>query len=351
MKLDGRDEKCEFEKLTFPFINLKDNTLDENLAPACPLDNGHVFENPRNDLGLLDRLPLELLHIVLAQLDISTLTDLRRLNRRALQVVDKIPQYQVIVTHAQNVLQAILSIETGRWITCQVLYDAFCTADCETCGDHAGYLYLLTCRRVCFICFTKNDSYLPLSYPLAGLKFGITRQVIDILPHMKSIPGTFSPNGRKCKNRLRLVDHDSARCAGIKIHGTAITMEQYVADVARRKQEEFEKKLGKRFEKRKTHVQTGGIITWPCPLIKSAVDGHSSNPLRFLAIVRMPVYNRLTQTVEDGRYCIGCEREYRSGRQNWRRQFSKASFDAHLLECGPIQDGRHHGKVENTPQI
>lgn len=194
--MEGRPLNMDlFDKLTFPRLNLKDNTLDDNdLVRRCPLDNDHACNTPQQDLGALDALPLELLQVLLAQLDLRTLTDFRRVNQRALQVVDSIPGYKAITTHAPNALRGILSIGTGRWITCETLHDKLCTAECETCGDFGCYIYALTCKRVCFLCLSEHEAYLPVPLGLARRKFGINRQVLDTLPHFRSLPGTYSPN-------------------------------------------------------------------------------------------------------------------------------------------------------------
>jgi hypothetical protein len=82
---------CGNNRLPFIPANLADHTLDE-IANLCPLDNGrHHHDVPTYALGELEQLPPELLHIVLTQLDIRSLTGFQRVNQRAMQVVDSIP--------------------------------------------------------------------------------------------------------------------------------------------------------------------------------------------------------------------------------------------------------------------
>jgi len=326
---------CQFDELTFPLLRLKDNTLDENnLVSGCPLDKSRVYNTPQQDLGALQVLPLELLQVLLFQLDLRTLMDFRWVNHRALQVVDSIPEYKEITTHALNALRGILCIGTGRWITCEALYNTICTAECEECGDFAGYIYILTCKRVCFLCLSENKAYLPLRYSLAIRKFGITRQIIDMLPHMRSIPGTYSPNERKCRDRLSLVDPNSARQAGINFHGSTSAMERYVSDLAAQKLQKFNEKL------LKAEVE-GRRITARRPSSEDPFDGQPGNPLRFMAIVQAPTINRSSKEVEWGSYCVGCRESSDERPQHFRRRFTKASFAEHLKECGLIRDGKH----------
>jgi hypothetical protein len=130
--------------------------------------------------------------VVLFQLDLRTLTDFRRVNQRGKQVTESIPQYKSITTHVRNVICGILSIETGRWTTCNTLYEKLCTAECEKCGDFGCSLYILTCKRVCFLCFLEDERFLPISHSHALRKFGVDHQILDTLHRMRSIPGIYS---------------------------------------------------------------------------------------------------------------------------------------------------------------
>jgi ribosomal protein S14 len=123
-------------------------------------------------------------------------------------LVESFPQYKAIRKHAYNALRGTMYIETGRWITCGMVYEKLCTAECEECGDFGGYLYILTCKRVCFLCLSVDKQYLPLRYSHAIRKFGLNRPILRTLPRMRSIPGTYSPNQKKVRTHLALVDSD-----------------------------------------------------------------------------------------------------------------------------------------------
>lgn len=80
------------EGLVYSRPILKDYTLDENeLEHTCLSDLGRRKIYPQHDLRLLDPMPLELLSNILVRLDIRSLIDFRRVNQRALQVIDSIP--------------------------------------------------------------------------------------------------------------------------------------------------------------------------------------------------------------------------------------------------------------------
>lgn len=82
------------DSLTYFRPNLKDCTLDDqDLEQSCPLDNGKHQSRLKHDLGDLDALPVEITGNILIQIDLRTLTDFRRVNNRAMQVVDSILEY------------------------------------------------------------------------------------------------------------------------------------------------------------------------------------------------------------------------------------------------------------------
>ena len=140
--------------------------------------------------------------------------------------------------------------------------------------------------------------------------FGINCSIIRTLPTMRSIPGKYSVLGKISREHLSLVDFDSARRAGIALHGSVSAMEQYVSSM-------------------------------PAP---KAFDGISGNPLRFMAIVRTPWFNKSSQELEWGFHCIACQEEHHSRPLHFRRKFNVGLFKEHLRECGNIQHGRHHLK-------
>jgi hypothetical protein len=326
----------QLRDLTYPRLNLNDHTLDGNLpSPKSQPESERLHLPHRTSVGVLDALPLELLQEILSQIDLQTLTDFQRVNRGAAKLVNSLPQLKAINTHAPNALRGILSIKTGRWITCATLYEKLCTPGCEECGDFAGYLYLLTCKRVCFLCFSENRLYMPLSRRRASSKFGLDSQVIKTLPRMRAVCGTYSPNEKKVGAPSILVDHASALCAGISLHGSLSAMHRYI--------EAREVQKLRAYNTKATAVQQSGSITRRVrqPRTSEPFDGQSGNPFRFVAIVHAPWLNRTLQDVEWGFHCVGCEKSSRPP-LHYRRKFTAASFDDHLKDSGDIHDRKHH---------
>ncbi|KZF24243.1 hypothetical protein L228DRAFT_245147 [Xylona heveae TC161] len=330
---------------TYIYQNLPDHTLDK-ISTLCPLDNGRHHTSASsskantNTLGTLDQLPLELLHMTLAQLEIQSLTDFRRVNRRAMLIVDSIPEYAQIIAHVPISIRAILSIGSGSWISCQDLYQKLCTAECDICGDFGGYLYLITCRRVCYLCFAWERDYLPLLRTDVLRKFGLRNEHLAGLPSMRSLPGVYSPREIKSRARITLIDHSTARQAGIALHGTESAMEQYASNMASKRLEKY--------QSRKSLHELAGRVAGPTPRrprSEDAFDGVDSNPKRFMAIICAPFLDRRrhgpSTCIEWGFQCLACKPLHYHKPFHWRRKFTEESFQTHLRECGEIMDGKH----------
>lgn len=325
-------------------LRLDDHTLDEKL-PTNALECLERHHAPAvHDLGKFRTLPTEVLDQVLCQLDICALSHFQRVNRRAMQVVNALTEYKAIATLVPNALIGILSIGTGQWITSQTLYEKLCTSYCERCGDFGGYLYLITCSRVCFCCFTEARIYMPLPRDVACLEFGLDRQIVDTLPRMRVIPGTYAPSNRKARRGI-LVDYASARNAGIAFHESVNAMNEYVRRLKQERNKAHEEMLAtwtKAFENGLATAAERPGSNLP------GFDGHTANPLRYVAIVRLPWLDKPAQEIEWGFHCLGCERSTRLP-LHYRRQFTKASFDQHLQEDGGISFDKRTLQYTHVP--
>ncbi|PKS13319.1 hypothetical protein jhhlp_000090 [Lomentospora prolificans] len=161
-------------------------TLDgAALARHCPLDNGRHTTEPRQTLGRLDGLPSEVLMAIFLSLDLITLTAFRRVNNRAMETVDSISEYARIVKHCPDVLRAVISLGA-------------------TCNRRFGsHIYLITCQRVCYYCYTEALDYFPVELEQALFACAGSpsrRKLLDDLPSVISVPG------QKTRSRILLYD-------------------------------------------------------------------------------------------------------------------------------------------------
>lgn len=315
------------EGSVLPRMRLDDHTLDEELPAAFPWYNQGRFHPPATcDIGTLDMLPTELLDEILLQLDLFILTNFRRVNRRGDEVVNALPQYRAIATHAPNALIGPLRIGTGGWITCKDLYKTLCSPNCVTCGDFGGYIYLITCRRVCFLCFTGEKIYLPLAPETVCREFGLQPRTVDTLPHMFLLPGMYTWS-EKNPTQSTLVESGSALAAGIALHGSETEMDCYVSNSKSKEMKAYK-------ERQAAAVPFGGHVRQPYNPESSVRQ--CGFLLRFVAIIRVPWFDTIAQEMEWGFHCLGC-RNSNCLPLHHRRQFTTVLFDQHLKEFGPVQ--------------
>ncbi|KAI0548960.1 hypothetical protein F4679DRAFT_548439 [Xylaria curta] len=75
---------------------------------------------------------------------------------------DSVYQYRMTRKHCPNILRTIVSIN-AQYFDCRALYGTLSTTKCATCDRFGGYLYLITCKRVCYCCFKSNLDYFPVT--------------------------------------------------------------------------------------------------------------------------------------------------------------------------------------------
>ncbi|KAJ4310932.1 hypothetical protein N0V84_010703 [Fusarium piperis] len=232
-----------------------DFTLSDNL-PLLPPDWQFLPRPSTAPLPFLGRLPLELFHIIISQLDLASIHALRRANRRAAELLYSHSEYNILITYAWDVIRGALCTDTAKNITCQQLFDKLCTEKCEGCGDFGGYLYLLTWKRVCFVCFSEKKRYFPVPPDLACRKYWISREIVDTLPRMNGVVGIYSP-ARVASVEPVFVDSGSAFDAGLEVHGSRDAMTDIVI------QKEMER-VGEYSQRRKPSFDTPEVFLSRC---------------------------------------------------------------------------------------
>lgn len=236
--------------------------------------------------------------MIFLQLDPSSLIRLRRVNRATANLLDNLGSdwYRAVTEHGRTAAQAIHATYLDEMITVKMLYDTMCTRDCERCGDFGGFIYLLTCQRVCFACFTSDWRYLPLQPQHAARKYGIKRQVIATHFLFEPVVRDYTPSGRRIEEGALeadgpfqgLVDHEAARAAGLARHGSQKAMERHVARSDAKRQASYAKRIDEMWPP-----------GWPTPpATGDPVDRGVDNPFRFAAIIRAPWFNRNSKEAE-----------------------------------------------------
>lgn len=79
-----------------------------------------------------------------------------------MDLVDSVPEYAAIIGHCPDVIRAILSTQANAF-DCNVLYKTLSVTRCSMCELFGNHLCLITCRRVCYFCFTRRPENFPLT--------------------------------------------------------------------------------------------------------------------------------------------------------------------------------------------
>lgn len=205
------------------------------------------------------------------------------------------------------------------------MYEKLCLAECEVCGDFAGYLYLITCKRVCFTCLSQNILYLPLTPQHAWSQFGVSSAIVDKLPWMRVVPGIYSPYDGKIVEPTILVDYKSCLDKCLALYGSFDAMRKHVSDVEAREL---------------PGIEAGELAAEPSiPQPRQAGPIKRTgwfHPRRCVAITQMPWLKQDSKHLEWGFHCLGCV-----GTIYFRRKFTTDLFRVHLEQCGEIRHRRH----------
>jgi hypothetical protein len=297
----------DFAPYLYPRHSLPDSTLDDaQLETRCPLDNG------RHDCttistcfapNQLDRLPPELLIEVLLQLDIPSSTRFRGLNRRSMQLVNSIRQYTAIIEHCPNIIRAIVSIQADAF-DCSTLYRTLCTSRCSTCDHFGDHLYLIDCRRVCWICFMGRPEYFPLTSSEASKFFASNtelqnngkspRKLLELAnpPSILSLPGRYcwpwtTRGGNLQRKRLRLYDRQ------------AVVRSLAGSNLPR-------------------------------------LDKTTREPKRHMVIISAPVPLNGGRQVDHGYHCLGCKEEMDKMGKHCRVKYTAEEMPEHIARYGRV---------------
>ena len=281
-------------------------------------------------------LPLEILTVILLNLDLQSLTVLRRVSQSSRLTVDNLPQYQSIWNHGPELLRAALSVKISGSTTLLELYGALTKASCFLCGDFGAFVYMLSCKRVCFLCVTQRPELLPMILSHAKDKYGLDTEALSGLLKMRSLPGVYSQGQTRHRNRKALVDPTAAEEAGIALHGSR----EQMAKTAKGLRTSLEANWQKRMAEYECKAKSDPKVRKPArPPSHQVFDGAGEHPVRFMGILRVPWLNRRRGQTEIGLSCKGCARgesinqdRYRRS-LDWRRQYSHADILQHVQGC------------------
>ncbi|KAI6758467.1 hypothetical protein HG530_010707 [Fusarium avenaceum] len=147
----------EFDRLLvqIPKTKLQAPFLQTSFKPSSP-----------SGLGILGRLPDELVLMILRELDIVSYLRFRGVNSRARSIATNSKDYKTVVKYGMRGLKALLKVRLGHVFTITGLQQVVVSHECEFCGKFATFLYLITCQRCCFTCLQISSELRTIPIPV-----------------------------------------------------------------------------------------------------------------------------------------------------------------------------------------
>ncbi|KAI9725832.1 MAG: hypothetical protein M1828_002461 [Chrysothrix sp. TS-e1954] len=176
----------------------------DRLKKFCPLNRSSI-EIRTTSLGLLDRLPTEILHLVLEELDVQTAVNIRTINTMFKHQVESLLIYQRLIRRDGDALRALIGSCMARHTSLKKLHEALLSSCCEFCKNEGAFLNLLICKRVCHQCTSHNRRLKPITAAEAQEHYGLNAGARDSLPRFYPVYGYLKRKDR-LKNYLQRQD-------------------------------------------------------------------------------------------------------------------------------------------------
>ncbi|KAI0852378.1 hypothetical protein F5Y00DRAFT_273802 [Daldinia vernicosa] len=163
-------------------------TVQESLQTA--------FETlPVSGMGTLDRLPPELILMIIRNLDIHSHFQLRQVNRRARILSTTSQEYRLVAKHGIDALQSLLSTGLAHHFTIADIYSVLINPRCMYCGCLGGFLFLLTATRCCFFCILSSSKLRLITTSTLARLSQISQSELELIlnpiPGLRPVPGFY----------------------------------------------------------------------------------------------------------------------------------------------------------------
>jgi len=224
----------------------------------------------------------------------TTLTTFRRVNQRAMHLVNSLPPYQRLWTYCPNILRAVVSINAASF-SCETLFQTLMREKCESCHLFGCYLYLITCKRVCYPRFTTRKEYFPISLALAVRETKLQKKALEHLPRVLSLPARYTARAKLSRHRVTLIDRQAL------LH----------------------------------------VLEANAEILHKRVDYATTEPRRYMSIVAAPCINLHDQTADWGLYCLFC-RDNMDPSTHFRIQYSQQEIMQHIKN-------HHASEISSSP--
>lgn len=180
-----------YHRLDPGYSDVRSQPIDLDSIP-CSLQEPFTTV-PENGLGLLDRLPMELLSTVCLHMGVLSHFRFRQVNRLARAVASRIGEYKAVATHGLDGLRSVLGSGYTPHVTIIDLYRTLLTSECTECGSYGGFLFLPLAKRCCLECIIATRSHCLLSAKTLSVAANLSQeQIRQLVPIINIKPTLYS---------------------------------------------------------------------------------------------------------------------------------------------------------------
>lgn len=280
--------------------------LEGMITISKPAQRSAIRRRSNSSIGMLDRLPLEILQWALNLLDFQSLSRVSRASLLAKSVVESLPSYRDLMEHAPQTLKALGLTGLVHVYSAAALHDTLQSEACVSCGEYGAFLSLLTCERCCYECLHQNHALWAIPINQAKKCFGLSLNHLKQASILHSIPGVYSTARFSRRRSLRLVNVKEAKKLAIMKYGSMENLNTLVALPARDTNEKAQREIYLFQWLRKAPLQPLNLDLSKLP------SEQNTTPDDYHGMAFIPFPSLMSHVPENGLWCSGCEWMYRS---------------------------------------
>ncbi|KAL7921093.1 hypothetical protein ACQKWADRAFT_296248 [Trichoderma austrokoningii] len=298
MTSDAVLDICAYHRRDFDLVVVRSRPHETQIVLR---DLQTAFKAPAaSGLGILGRLPPELLWIVFRNIDLLSYFRFRHVNRQARALSTAVSEYQSVVKYGLEGLRGMLRAGLAQTFTIGDLYRPLICEKCALCGEFGGFLFLPTATRCCFACIrTSPDLRVICTSTLSRLAKISTKRLLRLLgPDLRTVPGLYSMEEHRVRRPKGLV---AAQLATARLQVLGILDQASAQELLGRSEQANQ---------------------------------------RFMASTAFPWYDPDSDKIENGVSCKGCQLRVETSHvfcDDRNRVFSRSGYLSHFSSCVEAQ--------------
>ena len=156
-------------------------------------------------IGTLDRLPLELIYLVLQSLDLLSIFKLRQVNLGARVLVDSLHEYGTVARASLDAFCALLQTKVASVVPLCDFYSELCSRECCCCGQFGSLIFLPTWSRCCHGCMGHCPQFKMQTLTAVRKQYKVNNAASKCLIALKALPGRYGHSEGLWKGRNTLI--------------------------------------------------------------------------------------------------------------------------------------------------